>query len=181
MRQARAARRSRPASIRICWDLDNTLVGSGRLLRSGRQLGEAVIEAEPIPNMLGFFEAVRTRLPDAEHFILSARPTGMRADTLAWLDEHGLALHGRAICLVPSADAKRRVWQQLAIGGRLVIVDDLSHGHEGDATVVYDELAAFARATASVYIGLDEIARIEADPDAVESVAERMAGALGRA
>lgn len=176
--QARTARRQHPATIRICWDLDNTLVGSGRLLKAGLQLHEAVVDAKPVPNMLAFFEAMRRRLPEAEHFILSARPSGMRADTLAWLEEHGLALSGGAVCLVPSAEAKRRVWQQLARDAQLVIVDDLSHGHEGDEAVVYEELAAFARGTASVYVGLNEIARIEADPDAVQSVAERAAHAL---
>jgi hypothetical protein len=172
--------RERPASIRICWDLDNTLVGSGRLLREGLQLQEAVVDAKPVPNMLAFFDAMRRRFPDAEHFILSARASGMQADTLAWLEEHGLALSGGAICLVPSADAKRGVWQQLARDCQLVIVDDLSYGHEGDEAVVYDELAAFAGRTASVYIGLDEIARIEADPDVVQSVADRAAEALAR-
>jgi hypothetical protein len=172
--------RERPASIRICWDLDNTLVGSGLLLKRGLRLPEAVVDAKPVPNMLAFFGAMRQRVPDAQHFILSARPSAMRADTLAWLEEHGLALSGGAICLVPSADAKCRVWQQLARDCQLVIVDDLSYGHEEDEAFVYDELAAFARRTASVYIGLDDIARIESDPSAVQSVAERAAEALTR-
>jgi hypothetical protein len=139
-----------------------------------------VVDAKPVPNMLAFFDAMRRRVPDAQHFILSARPSAMWADTLAWLEEHGLALSGGAICLVPNADAKRRVWQQLARDCQLVIVDDLSYGHERDEAVVYDELAAFARRTASVYIGLDDIARIESDPSAVQSVAERAAEALTR-
>jgi len=180
VRQARASRRQHPANIRICWDLDNTLVGSGHLLREGLQLHQAVVEARPVPNMLAFFDAMRLRIPEAEHFILSARPSAMRADTLAWLEEHGLALSGGAICLVPSAEAKRRVWQQLARDGQLVIVDDLSYGHEGEEAFIYDELVAFARRTASVYIGLDDIARIEAEAEAVEPVAERAVEALAR-
>lgn len=178
VRQARAAGRRNPSRIRICWDLDNTLVGSGRLLKEGRLLRQAVVEAQPMPNMLAFFDAMRRHVPEAEHFILSARPNGMRADTLAWLEEHGLALHGGDISLVPSAEAKRRVWQQLAGDGQLVIVDDLSYGHEGEQAVLYHELVAFARETATVYIGLDEIALIEADRGAVDAVAGRAAATL---
>src|SRR3954451_5335190 len=86
--------RERPASLRICWDLDNTLVGSGRLLKDGLQLHEAIVDAKPVPNMLAFFDVMRRRFPDAEHIILSARPNAMRAETLAWLEEYGLALSG---------------------------------------------------------------------------------------
>jgi hypothetical protein len=178
IRQARAAHRDRPVAVRVCWDLDNTLVGSGRLLRDGRQLHEAVVEAGPVPNMLAFFDAMNRWLPDAEHFILSARPNAMRADTLAWLEEHGLLFGGGAICLVPSADAKRLVWKQLAADAQLVIVDDLSYGHEEERPLVYGELAAFARETASVYIGLEDIAQMEADPGAVHPVAQRTSETL---
>src|SRR5688572_30568704 len=50
--QARRLLRSHPAAIRVCWDLDNTLVDSGSLLREGRTLQEAIIDARPVPNML---------------------------------------------------------------------------------------------------------------------------------
>jgi hypothetical protein len=141
-------------------------------------LHEAIVDAKPVPNMLAFFDVMRRQFPDAEHIILSARPSAMRAETLAWLEEHGLALSGGTILLVPSADAKRRVWEQLASDSRLVIVDDLSYGHEGDEPSVYRELVALARRTASVYIGMDDIARIEADPGVVQSVARCAAEAL---
>lgn len=178
-RQARSIARRRPAAVRVCWDLDNTLVGSGRLLRNGRQLHEAVVEAGPVPNMLSFFNAITRGLPTADHFILSARPTAMRADTLAWLDDHGLALSGGAICLVPDPMAKPTVWRQLARRGQLVIVDDLSYGHEYPEPESYGALVARATAIASAYVGLEDIARIERDARAVgvvlATVLERLA------
>ena len=58
VRQARRFGRSHPASVRVCWDLDNTLVDSGRLVHAGTPLREAVIDAEPVPKMLEFYEAL---------------------------------------------------------------------------------------------------------------------------
>ena len=57
--------RTRPARIRVCWDLDNTLVASGELLQAGKRLDEAIVDAEPMPNMLEFISELRARLPDA--------------------------------------------------------------------------------------------------------------------
>ena len=90
LRQARR-HSSHPAPIRVCWDLDNTLVNSGALLRAGHSLRDAIVRADAVPNMLEFFAAVHSTLPDADHFILTARVRAMRRDTETWLLRHGLA------------------------------------------------------------------------------------------
>ena len=57
----------------------------------------------------------------------------MRRDTLVWLQRHGLTPQDGAVCFVPQAKAKVKVWRQLARDGQLVIVDDLSYNHESDS------------------------------------------------
>jgi hypothetical protein len=180
VKQARRLRQTHPAPVRICWDLDNTLANSGVLIRIGMRLQDAIVEAEPVPNMLEFYKAMRTELPNAEHVILSARMRSMRRDTLAWLHRYGLAPREGAICFVPYAETKPKVWQQLARDTRLVIVDDLSYGHEGNSTSTYHDLVEFAKRTACVYIGLEQITRIAADPNAVEEVSSWAAEILAR-
>lgn len=170
VRQARRICRLHPADVRISWDLDNTLADSGSLLRLGKRLQDAVQEAEPVPNMLGFVEAMTAALPDAEHIVLTARLAAMRPDTLTWLRRHAVQPSHGAVVFVPYAEAKPRVWRQLARSSRLVIVDDLSRGHEGDRPIVDRRLVEAARATASVYVGLDEITQIADDPVAVEKI-----------
>jgi hypothetical protein len=177
VRQARNLRSS-PGVIRICWDLDNTLVNSGALLRAGGTLEDAIVQAEPVPNMLDLFAAIRTALPDAEHFILSARMRGVRRETLAWLSRHGLSLADAAICFVPYAQAKPKVWEELAREARLVIVDDLSYNHEQEQVGVYRDLVDVAERIAYLYIGLTEIAEIARDPGAVAAVVTRTARSL---
>ena len=179
MRHARRLRRAQPGAVVICWDLDNTLVDSGTLLRLGRRLQEAIVEGEPVPNMLAFYSALGDGLPGAGHVILSARTRAMRTETLAWLSRHGLAPAEGALWFVPHAAAKARVWQTLAKAAPLVIVDDLTYDHEAEAPSVYHELVETARQTAVVYIGVDEIARIAADPDAVAGVVAEAVAALG--
>ena len=181
VRQARRFGRSHPASVRVCWDLDNTLVDSGRLIHAGTPLREAVIDAEPVPKMLEFYEALRAKLPDAQHFILSARMSSMRRDTLVWLQRHGLTPQDGAVCFVPQAKAKVKVWRQLARDGQLVIVDDLSYNHESDSPDVYHELVHIAQRTARVYIGLEQIGQIAADSIAVDAAACSTVQALAQA
>jgi hypothetical protein len=178
--KARRLCRSKPASIYLCWDLDNTLVGSGTLLRAGRRLEDAIVEAEPVPNMLGFYDAIRMNLSDAQHFILSARMRSMRHDTIAWLGRYGLPTGDGALCFVPRADTKPRVWEQLAREGTLVIIDDLSFSHESDRPSVYAELIRVAKRTACVYIGVDVISRIAADAKAIDDVVEATVEAVSR-
>jgi hypothetical protein len=170
VRQARIFRRSHQAKIRVCWDLDNTIVNSGALIRVGKRLQDAIVEAQPVPNMLSFYRAVQKELPNAEHVILSARTRSMRADTIAWLRHQGLAPKESAVCFVPCVQAKRKVWDQLARDGRLVIVDDLSYNHESDQPSVYEDLVEYAEQLAWVYVGLRHISEIAADPRAVETV-----------
>src|SRR5438876_12015123 len=98
IKQARRLCESYPATVRICWDLDNTLVNSGVLIRVGKHLQDAVVEAQPVSNMLAFYEAMRIKLPEAEPFILSARMRSMRRDTLVWLGRYGLAPRDGAVC-----------------------------------------------------------------------------------
>jgi hypothetical protein len=178
VRQARRSCRSHPAAVRICWDLDNTLADSGSLVRIGKPLQDAVREAEPVPNMLVFFEAMRTAFPDAEHFVLTARLRSMRPDTLTWLRRHGVASRDSAVCFVPHAEAKPRVWRQLARGARLVIIDDLSFEHEAEQPRVYDELVAFAEQTACAYVGIDQISEIASNSKAAENAVGRLAQTL---
>jgi hypothetical protein len=178
VRQARQLCRSEAAAVRVCWDLDNTLVDSGTLLRAGKQLKDAVAEAEAVPNMLDFYATVGARLPNAAHFILSARTPSMRADTLAWLRRNGVTLADGAICFLPYPSAKPKVWRQLARQTKLVIVDDLSYNHESDQRQIYNDLVRSAQGTASVYVGIDEIARIAKDRRVVDAVASRVVEAL---
>jgi hypothetical protein len=178
VRQARRSCQSHPAAVRICWDLDNTLADSGSLIRLGKSMQDAVREAEPVRNMLVFFEGMRTAFPDAEHFVLTARVRSMRPDTLAWLRRHGVASRDSAVCFVPHAEAKPRVWRQLARGARLVIIDDLSFEHEAEQPRVYDDLVASAKRTACAYIGIDQIAEIAKTSQAAESAVARLAQVL---
>ena len=178
LRQARRFDRAHPAKIRVSWDLDNTLANSGALLRTGTQLQDAIVSAEPVANMIAFYRRIHELLPRAGHFILSARTPSMRADTLVWLGRHGVDSEDGAVCFVPYAEAKRRIWKRLARGAQLMIVDDLSYGHEAVQPSIYRELADFARQTARVYVGFDEIARIAADADAIDVVAAAAVAAL---
>jgi hypothetical protein len=180
VRQARRLCRLHPADVRICWDLDNTLADSGSLLRLGKRLQDVAQEAEPVPNMLRFLDAITEALPLAEHIVLTARLAAMRPDTLAWLRRHALQPSHGAVFFVPYAEAKPRVWRQLARGSRLVIVDDLSRGHEGDRSIVDRGLVEAARAMASVYVGLDEITQIAGDPIAVEKIVASVVESLAR-
>jgi len=141
-------------------------------------LDDAIVEAEPVSNMLDLFEAICAELPDAEHFILSARMRGMRRDTVTWLDRHGLSPADAGLCFVPYVQAKPKVWQELARDARLVIVDDLSFNHEQEQVGVYHDLVDFAERIACVYIGLNEISEIAGNPTAVGAVVSRTAEAV---
>lgn len=174
---SRRLRRVR-APVVICWDLDNTLVDTGSLLRAGRPLTEAVAIAEPMPGMLAFVTAVRAALPGAAHVVLSVRTRGMRSDTLAWLHRHDVAIAPAAVCLAPSAESKPVLWRQLAAGARLVVVDDLAHGHETGALRSYDDLVAQAERIADVYLGRADVVAIGGDPDRARTLAGSVADRL---
>lgn len=181
VRQARRVHGHGSAPVRVCWDLDNTLVGSGSLVRSGITLEKAIVEAEPVPNMLEFFAALRTNLPEAEQVVLSARPRSMRVATLAWLERYSIALSPDAVLLAPSAAVKPAIWRQLARSAQLVIVDDLTYDHEAQRPSVYHDLVEAARRTATVYVGFDQIAEIAANPGVIEPIAAQTAEAVARA
>lgn len=174
LRSARRFARRSQADVVVCWDLDNTLVDSGTLLRHGMPLAEAVVAAAPMASMLEFYAAVSQSIPDAEHVVLSARARPLRSATIEWLMRHGIEVGGDRVWLVPDARAKPAVWQCLGRRARLVIVDDLSHGHEGDARGLYDDLVETASRLAVVYVGLADIQAV-ADADAAGSLAERLA------
>jgi hypothetical protein len=174
-----AVRRLPAAPAIVCWDLDNTLVGTGTLLSAGTRLEQAVAAAEPMPGMLAFVEAVRARLPGAAHVVLSVRTRAMRAETLTWLARHRVGFAPEVVFFVPFAASKPRIWRALARRGPLLVVDDLSHGHEGDVRP-YDDLVAQARAIGAAYVGLDDIAAIGRDPGAGAALAERLALSAGR-
>jgi hypothetical protein len=180
VRQARRICRAHPASVRFCWDLDNTLVDSGTLIHAGSRLEQAAVDAGPVANMLEFYELVQRTLPDAEHVILSARRRSMRADTMAWLARHDVTTRTASVCFVPYADAKPEVWRQLGRDARLVIVDDLSYDHESDRPQIYAQLVAAAERTACVYLGLDRIAELAAGSRPLEVEAARIVAALGQ-
>jgi hypothetical protein len=148
------------------------------MLFAGRPLAEAVVDAQPVPNMLELFRTLRAGLPGAAHFVLSARPRSMRRATLTWLWCHGVTAPRAVVCFVPTADAKPQVWAQLGRDALLVIVDDLTHDHESGRPIVYAELVESARRIAHVYVGVDDITWIKTDPGAVAAVAERTAVSL---
>lgn len=180
-RSVRRYVRACEADVIVCWDLDNTLVDSGSLLRAGLELSEAVASAEPMASMLEFFTAVSEAIPGAEHVVLSARPAVLRVATIAWLTSNGLSVEGDCVWLVPDATAKVAVWRQLARRARLVIVDDLSYGHEGDARATYDDLVATASRLATTVVGLADIEAIGVGSDAVKQYAKRVAVDLAAA
>jgi hypothetical protein len=167
-----------PAPVRVCWDLDNTLVDSGTLLRAGRALEDAIVEAAPVPNMLELFRAMRSALPEGGHVIVSARLREMRPATLTWLEQHDVLIEAAAVCFVPYVEAKPMIWTRLARGSKLVIVDDLSYNHEGEQVAVNARLVAIAERLARVYVGVEDIRRVSADSRAIEHVVERARGAL---
>jgi hypothetical protein len=167
------------ANVRVCWDLDNTLVDSGALLRTGARLSDAIVEAKPVPNMLRFFDALRANLPTADHIVVTARRRSMRRATEAWLRRYGVAAETSALCFVPYAEAKVKLWEQLAGDARLVIVDDLGYGHEDERPSRHIGLVEVANRVARVYIGDEEIARIVASPTAIEPVVGATLRALG--
>jgi hypothetical protein len=181
VRQARRVHSHGSAPVRVCWDLDNTLVGSGSLVRTGTTLEEAIVDAEPVPNMLEFFAALRTNLPEAEQVVLSARLRSMRVPTLDWLERYGIALSPDAVLLAPSAAVKPAIWRQLARNAQLVIVDDLTYDHEAERPSVYHDLVEAARRTATVYIGFDQIVEIAANPGVIEPIVAQTAEAVARA
>jgi hypothetical protein len=136
------------------------------------------VDAEPIPNMLGFLAAMQRNLPEAEHVFLSARIRSMRAPTLSWLEQYGLTPTAGAVWLVPNAGVKPAIWRRLGRTARLVIVDDLSYDHEAERPSIYKDLVEVAKQTAAVYIGLDQIAEIAEDPGAIEVIAAQTAEAV---
>ena len=178
LRQARLFCHAHPAELRICWDLDNTLIDSGVLLRAGRSLDQAIVEAYPVPNMLEFYEAMRAHLPQARNFILSARAKSMRNETLRWFERHELKAAATSLCLVPHAAAKPKIWRQLASDAPLVIVDDLSFNHESDEPSLYHDLIQQAERTAVSYVGLEQIAKVATDRSAVAIVAAQAVSVL---
>lgn len=171
IRGARRYARACRADVIVCWDLDNTLVDSGTLLRQGMSLADSVVAAEPVPSMLGFFAAVSEALPGAEHVILSARPSALRSATMDWLSRHCVQVTADRVWLVPNASAKPAVWRCLARRTSLVIVDDLSYGHEGDVRLLYDDLVEAASSLATVYVGLSDVVDIGASAERRERLA----------
>jgi hypothetical protein len=177
--QVKRLRGAAPAPVCVCWDLDNTIVDSGSLLRTGRWLEDAIVEADPVPGMLDFVAAVRDGLPEALHVVLSVRSAAMRPATLAWLGRHPVGVGAEAVVFVPRVTAKPRVWRRLGEGTRLVVVDDLSHGHHLQAPPVsYVELVAAAREIADVYVGLEQINAIAAEPSTAGAAAASIVAAL---
>jgi hypothetical protein len=162
----------------VCWDLDNTLVGSGLLIRSGSSVELAISRAEPVANMLAFYAAVAAALPAARHFVLTARSVTFRKTTLEWLARHELAPTGDAVCCVPLQAAKVPIWRELSRRVPVVIVDDLSYDHEQDVPRVHDELVELAARVAAVYVGVADIAAIERDAAAIEAVVARITAAV---
>jgi hypothetical protein len=178
VRQASAFATAHRAPVRICWDLDNTLVDSGRLLHAGAKLHDAVRVAEPLQGMLEFHRAVSDTLPTADHFVLSARSAAMRSDTVAWLRCHRFDVPVTAICLVPTHDAKPAVWRRLARGARLLVVDDLTVDHESDSPRLHEGLAKRAAQIADSYVGAEMIEEIVANPARARPLAARVAAEL---
>jgi hypothetical protein len=178
IRQARDFDAAHRGAVRVCWDLDNTLVDSGALLRRGMPLHEAAVAAEPIAGILALRDALRAELPGAAHFVLSVRPATMRDDTLAWLARHVADVPESAVALVSSPYDKPPVWRRLGRGGRLIVVDDLSSGHETGEIVAYRHLPEQAARIADAYVDLETIDGLALRPSASGSIAERLAATV---
>jgi hypothetical protein len=127
--------------------------------------------------MVDFYRAVRARVPEASHFILSARAAAMRSDTVAWLERYRIATED-TVCFVPTAKAKTRIWRRLARNADLVIIDDLSFNHELDEPTRHHDLIEVARRLAVLYIGADEIATIVSDSRAIEQTVAKIVTGL---
>lgn len=175
LRGVRRYARNCSAEVIVCWDLDNTLVDSGTLLRQGMSLADAIVVASPMSAMLEFYASVSESVKDAQHVVLSARGRALRLATRDWLGRHGLEIADDRIWLVPDARAKLAVWQSLARCARLVIVDDLSFGHEGDVRLPYADLVDAVSELAAVYVGLDDITAVVEDPLAGKRLAGEVA------
>jgi hypothetical protein len=180
-RGIRAICAAHPSAIRVCWDLDNTLIDSGSLLRDGLSLTEAVVLASPMAKMLEFFEEMHQRLPGAEHVALSARHATLRPETLAWIDQNGPALAPERIFLVPNAEAKPALWRALAQTAPLVIVDDLTFGHHDSEVSQYAELVEAASKIATSYVGHSTIAAVESGERTPAAVAAQVIADLAPA
>lgn len=181
VRHARRFAQTAERPVIVCWDLDNTLVASGLCLRAGLSLSEAIVEAYPVPNMLRFYMEMRRSLDGAGHYVLSARSRDMRQATHEWIGRHLSEVEPTSVSLVPRADAKPRIWHELARGRKLVIVDDLSFNHEHDVPDVYEELVRDAREVAASYVGVEEIDRIAADPEVIGQTVDHVARACAAA
>ena len=166
------------APVVVCWDLDNTLVDSGALIRAGRPATSAWVEAEPVAGMLELAASLRTALPEAAHVVLSVRPHSVRGETLAWLERNEFAVSAQTVWFVSSPDDKPRVWRTLARNGLLVIVDDLAGGHERAVPEPYEHLVTDASEIAHVYVGLDMIRRVQTSSAGATELAAEIATAV---
>lgn len=177
---ATAARFARGGfGVRVCWDLDNTLIDTGSLLRVGVTLEEAVVNASPLPNMLSFHQEVRAAVPAACHIFVTARRRSLRAATLRWLERYAVIADGDGVCFLPSPAAKPQVWRRLSRGGPLVIIDDLSWGHESEVARPYHELVESANAIAAHYVGAPRIAAVVRDASAATALTRDIIRAVG--
>lgn len=173
----RLTRGAREAIAIVSWDLDNTLVDSGSLLRIGRTLDEAISEASPVPNMLRLVEELRG-IDGWLHVVLTARPRRLATATSAWLERNGLGGATAGVMYVPRAELKVRIWRRLSAAAPLVVVDDLGYGHEHAEPSVHTDLVARVQAVATAYIGAAAISSIAADADAVATAAGSVRGAV---
>ena len=172
----RRARRLRAHTV-VCWDLDNTLVDSGALIRAGTPVLGAWVEADPVPGMLEFASALADSLPEAVHVVLSVRTRSVRSATIEWLARHRVTtVSADDVWFVATPAAKTDVWRVLAETSRLVVVDDLGYGHELPEPLVDHRLVAEARRIADAYVGLEEIERVRADPLRAVDAARDLAG-----
>lgn len=168
---ARRAARVR-APVIVCWDLDNTLVDSGPLIRTGRSVSQAWLEAGAVPGMLAFAAELRARLVGAAHVVLTVRTRKVRAATAAWLERERFELGADHLWLVGAPEDKAPVWRALRQNAPLVVVDDLTYAHEQAEPLVYEALMEEARQVATVYVGAIEIARVRAEPQQAELLAQ---------
>jgi hypothetical protein len=126
-----------PAATLVVFDLDNTLADTApsfarRDVSDARRLGELL----PKPDMVALLAEVTQRWPV---LVASARANRHYPLTLRWLRQHTVVQNAAAVVLVPSPQAKVDciAAMQPYFGG-VLLIDDLSHGHEHGEVKLYD-------------------------------------------
>lgn len=139
-------------------DIDNTLADSWpTLVTRITSERERLRGLAPLPGMRSVAHDPAIARGDAVIY-LSHRSLWFGPLTNRWLREAGFDASPLRVILVPSAAAKTAFLRRIADGSRQVDYwDDLSHGTERGATLLYADVIDLVRAMPLDYHGIDDI------------------------